>query len=397
MENEEQKLPVKQNESTHGSKDIDRIKELFEYEMTEVLLGFKREAVRFKRKDVSQYLDMELPPAGVDYVSSETELDSVDYNEAKPIEPIDLSITAPEITKTDMPDIPKLSEISTDIKATVPYVSVAVMDVPQNAAVSCSEQVTVLPVTTDIPHVPDAAVDLSKINDCTLPDKLIEKALIESRVIVPQIETSRPEIPSLSVPETDKYRVEADIVPVDMKVSMSASEINSSEIDSGKLTVGSVNVSGGQVSFPFSGKSELSFDFDGGFSDDDIIQKGIVFKPVQNLNFSHEIMPYGKISADTNVPLPEHYGVNYDTEPVVVDKVQTLANIKEIDVKKDLFSAAEVNLSGVSISVPEVVPVGFPSFLDVEIAPPDYPEIPEKPDFSDWYSDILESAGKEKN
>lgn len=55
--------------------DLDKAKEIFEYEMTEVLLGFKNEVKQNMHRDINaEYMQMETPSAGVEFTPPEVDI-----------------------------------------------------------------------------------------------------------------------------------------------------------------------------------------------------------------------------------------------------------------------------------------------------------------------------------
>ena len=389
MENKEQQLPVDQNEKDPVSSENDRIRELFEYEMTEVLLGFKREAVRFKRKDVSEYLDMELPPAGVDYTSTDIALEVCDYSEAEAITQTDMDLSSPEIAAVVFPDCPGSAKVSYTVKAEDSVISVKVPEIKEYISFPQSDNVKPDPVSVAFPDIPDTKVKLREEKTFALPESLIDKAFSEIQVFVPQTEARQSEL------SAEKHRAGYDIDSVGQEISVSGPEIPFGKIDNSKITVGSVSVSAGQVYFPFAEKSELSFDIEDAFSGVESTQKDMVFSQVHNMNLSYEMIPSAEIPDEIIFPFSGHYAVDYDIGSDVPDELPG-ADIRVGTISIGSLFAANADLSGIRISVPEAEPVVIPAFSDVEIAPPDYPEIPEKPDFSMYYADILESVSSEK-
>ena len=106
MENNEMSMPAEVKLA-----DIEEKKEQFEHEMTQVMLAFKNEAKNLKAKDVSEYLEMDIGKAGVEFNPSEFEVKGVNAASAPEIKEImpaegtneiSLSINAVELPSVGM-------------------------------------------------------------------------------------------------------------------------------------------------------------------------------------------------------------------------------------------------------------------------------------------------------
>ena len=69
--------PAEKQEMT----SIERAKELFEYEMTEVLLNFRSEVSTMRGKAEPGYVNREVPKAGVAYEAPDIAVAGIDYTE----------------------------------------------------------------------------------------------------------------------------------------------------------------------------------------------------------------------------------------------------------------------------------------------------------------------------
>lgn len=151
MENRNNSLPEQEKTG------LDKAKELFEYEMTEVLLNFKQEAASMKGTPSAEYLGMEVPAAGVEYQSPELEVEGIDYRETDAAVSIDSSAL-----RTDLPPVavavPEAAavELSTDVKIEVDESAFTAAEVPSMAEITVPAAQE--PVLTGV-DVPDVSLD----------------------------------------------------------------------------------------------------------------------------------------------------------------------------------------------------------------------------------------------
>lgn len=307
MENKEQQLPVEQNEQELA--DIERARELFEYEMTEVLLNFQSEVKSMKRRDVSEYLDMELPKAGIDYTAPEIGVKGIDYTD----EGINLSLNGQKLSA--QPFQPVSGEI-----AEVPAVSVDTAAMP-------SLTVTKPPLT---------------VEEMPVFDGNVFAAGIQKKVAVQQ-----PDAAAWAIPD------------VKMQTAvLAAGKVNQPQI---ALTVSQP----GAVSVPLMPKpAAVSFPAVEVPSD---MNRTVSLPVLSEVTLSSEGMD--------GVTVP-------DASPAKVTAVTAVS----VEIKKP-DNLVPMQDSPV-VAMPELPPVKA-----AEAAA--YPAIPEKPDFSMYYTDIMQSLKAE--
>lgn len=182
MENQNTKaFEAVAEQPTEEQSSLERAKALFEYEMTEVLLNFRQEAATMKGRDSSEYLSMEVPPAGVEYAAPAVALEGIGYEDKdtrvtldaetlRAEAPSDVSVTAPAIPDVDLtavsvgapafvsvpaPEIPAV-ELSTAFHAETEDLSVSV-PVPEVRSVTFEKPPA--PTLAGVDAVPEARLD----------------------------------------------------------------------------------------------------------------------------------------------------------------------------------------------------------------------------------------------
>lgn len=189
---------------------IDRARELFEYEMTEVLLNFKNEVKSMKGSAESEYLSMEVPKAGVECNIPEIAVEGIDYGEADTAVAIDSSSLRVDTNVVFDGDIPSAaiafeqnsSEASVDAAA----FEAASFDVPVVKLAENAPEVTKLSVSVDAPTVPEvnSALFTAPQSETAVSVELPEeKAAVD--FIAPQIQTSA----DVKVPGTEQVALPA--------------------------------------------------------------------------------------------------------------------------------------------------------------------------------------------
>lgn len=392
MENEQQQLPVQQKDEFPEYSDIERTKALFEYEMTEVLLGFKKEAVRFKRRDVSEYLDMELPQAGVDYTSPDISLKGIEYSETDSIPPLDVSVNTPQSLKagtsefTDINAI-KLRPIISSKPEIIPVSGE--MNIPQIEDIfSNIENAELSAVRLNLPETQSIKIEYDNNSISALSEGV-------PAVTVPEIKLQQSEKPAITVPQTSAHKVQFNAGALSVNGDVLLTEIPSVEVDVGKLSVGNIGQIGIQVSFPPQEKNDLSVSFEK-ISVEDLLSETDIQAEVPGIcSVDADITPYYIQTADISVPAVDAYGLSYDIQPVPVSKTTAAADVSVLEISREAFDINAVKEFDINVSVPRAEPPVFSSVSDIETAAVDYPDIPEKPDFSDYYSDILDSIKTE--
>lgn len=402
MDNKDQELSLQQQEEELQYSDIDRVKELFEYEMTEVLLGFKEEKVRFKRKDVSEYIDMELPKTDVDFSSSEIELKGIEYQDAKDIKPIetlpkDLQVSLPdsiEITQTEQISIKtgilKSIELEKplaqdkDLKArTVSYVA------------SDIEMVSSLGIPVD---VPDIALNPVSDDEIKLKTSLIDTQVTEPKIFEPMLRTDLKE-PCVDVPSAGKIAAPYVIEPVIVKGMTDIKGVNpnttSVEYVSEPVIVKEEDL---KVSVP-KGKIDPN-KIDAGKADDMEIRVSVPDIDISGLKADVRVNTIPPVIKSAAVE------VEFTGSPVIDNNRFSIADVSLSEVKID--SPGEQNVNIIGIPEVKILKTEFPSVPEcpdvseyfkeaaseivVKKAEPEYPEIPECPDFSQYYEDIIEAV-----
>lgn len=258
--------------------DMEEAKELFEYEMTAVLLNFKNEVDEIGKDVNTEYIEMEIDKPELEYKAPEIELSGIAYEQAEIKNSLnEVSLSAGEIG----------IELSSDVSS--PEVSVKTdVGKPEVDKEAFKASAVSVPAALEIPKVGD--VQKQYVTDIAvaveLPKISVPVGLDDVRSAV--------EAPSVSVPDTD--------------ISQQAFELPQAE------------------------------------------------KPQADIKGT-------EVSAISR----EMFGIS---------------------------PAEKVELSITPISVTET-DIKVPELPKNDISMPKYPEVPEKPDFSAYYEDILTAVGKE--
>lgn len=222
--------PAEKQEMT----SIERAKELFEYEMTEVLLNFRSEVSTMRGKAASGYVNREVPKAGVAYEAPDIAVAGIDYTEentdialdtdavradfavsfdgAVPEIPVFTQQTAvtteaPAFT-AEVPDIPvfRADALFAAPKAQTAAVSVAVPEAQIGAsfALPSAEQGEAPVMNTDVPPVDAARFAVGAVSSAEVSVENIE---------VPVVAIAEPAAVSLEQPALSIAEVSAPAVP----------------------------------------------------------------------------------------------------------------------------------------------------------------------------------------
>ena len=352
MENNEQQLPVQQNEDLLEFSDAEKIKELFEYEMTEVLLGFKKEAVRFKRKDVSEYLDMDLPQTGIEYASPEIELNGIEYSETEKIAPFSVSVKETPSSEGNVPEIPKVPDVRLDVSVS----HISADDLVYTGA--------------NVPHTEKPDIHFAGNIDFILPDSLTDTVNADIRVSDIETKISDTKNPPVNIPEIHSFGEIYSSRYNNTGVKDFEHEIPSANINTDHISAGKVSEKEIRTDIP---STEIT---------------GIVFA-AEDIRL-HE-------TALTGIDMPHDTGIKncFDLPTVSDDRSFPDIDADTADINSDILSAGTAEAPAISISVPLAKPFVFPVFSQIKTAEADYPDIPGKPDFSDYYSGIIESVRSE--
>ena len=222
--------PAEKQEMT----SIERAKELFEYEMTEVLLNFKSEVSTMRGKAEPGYVNREVPKAGVAYEAPDIAVAGIDYTEentdialdtdavradfavsfdgAVPEIPVFTQQTAvtteaPAFT-AEVPDIPvfRADALFAAPKAQTAAVSVAVPEAQIGAsfALPSAEQGEAPVMNTDVPPVDAARFAVGAVSTAEVTVENIE---------IPVVAIAEPAAVSLEQPALSIAEVSAPAVP----------------------------------------------------------------------------------------------------------------------------------------------------------------------------------------
>lgn len=222
--------PAEKQEMT----SIERAKELFEYEMTEVLLNFRSEVSTMRGKAAPGYINREVPKAGVAYEAPDIAVAGIDYTEentdialdtdavradfavsfdgAVPEIPVFTQQTAvtteaPAFT-AEVPDIPvfRADALFAAPKAQTAAVSVAVPEAQIGAsfALPSAEQGEAPVMNTDVPPVDATRFAVGAVSTAEVTVENIE---------VPVVAIAEPAAVSLEQPALSIAEVSAPAVP----------------------------------------------------------------------------------------------------------------------------------------------------------------------------------------
>ena len=102
-------MPEQTQAAEQESESIERARELFEYEMTEVLLNFKGEMNALRSRDRAAAVSVETPKAEVAYTPPEIELSGVDCPECGEVSLSGESIRADvRVASVEVPPVPEV-------------------------------------------------------------------------------------------------------------------------------------------------------------------------------------------------------------------------------------------------------------------------------------------------
>ena len=222
--------PAEKQEMT----SIERAKELFEYEMTEVLLNFRSEVSTMRGKAAPGYVNREVPKAGVAYEAPDIAVAGIEYTEentdialdtdavradfavsfdgAVPEIPVFTQQTAvtteaPAFT-AEVPDIPvfRADALFAAPKAQTAAVSVAVPEAQIGAsfALPSAEQGEAPVMNTDVPPVDAARFAVGAVSSAEVSVENIE---------IPVVAIAEPAAVSLEQPALSIAEVSAPAVP----------------------------------------------------------------------------------------------------------------------------------------------------------------------------------------
>lgn len=328
--------------------DIDRVKELFEYEMTQVLLNFKSEISEIKSRTNSEYLNMELPKASVDFEAPEVAVKGIDYSESGMIggfETPEMAVSAPVVNIGAVPEVKAVSvklEKTESVKDAEKHIeAVAVPDV----RMKFEKPVLKAADSIDAPAVPEIGFGtaLGEAADVSAPELGIVGT--GSIAINTSFEVKQAAAPEICIPET----------------SLDASAFELPAL-SGTGETASVKI-------PETKQFEM---------------------PV----FSQIAVPDKLVSDKSFAPVGVNAFSGFGGIEVTEVKLGVTEAAKPAEFR--LLTEKPVFRPEIKLSVPEAIKPEIPTMPELAaMKQPEYPEIPEAPDFSAYYADIFETLKAE--
>ena len=331
--------PAEKQEMT----SIERAKELFEYEMTEVLLNFKSEVSTMRGKAEPDYINREVPKAGVAYEAPDIAVAGIDYTEENTDIALDTDAVRADFAVSfdgAVPEIPVFTQ-QTAVTTEAPAFTAEVPDVPQ-VSIPEMQAAEVQTVTAEVPDIPVFRAD------ALFAAPKAQTAAVS--VAVPEAQIN----PSFALPSV--VQGDAPIMKTDVP-SVDAARFAVGAVSTAEVTVENIEVPVVAIAEPAAVSLE---------------QPALSIAEV-----SAPAVPAISVQTDAAFPaidVPQ-------TESVSLPSGAVTAPTVEIDV-----AVPETALPTLSIGIPE----------NRETAPVLYPEIPEKPDFSAYYAEITEAIQQEQ-
>ncbi len=439
MDNKEQELSLQQQEELLKYSDPERVKELFEYEMTQVLLGFKEEKVRFSRRDVSEYIDMELPDADVQYSTPDIELKGIEYENAEELKPLENGIPEVKITDTVIPgaQAAKIS-INTDmpdnIELAAPIVNAADLK-SRSVTFTAAEVELVSSFGISTPQAPCFDQGCFEIAAPVLNAKLKEpKAVLKVEVPEADIETGKlcagkAELSaSLELSDMKAISEQTQIKPYTAAepVIINKPDIDVSGLENKVQTIGLRPVTEREPvkieykDAPVIDREKFEIN-DTGTAEIKISSFEIqtvsisdIPEPVLGKVDVHEVPEYAgsfDLSLDTDavgavinagIEVPSAFAdeedfdysekMRFELKPGRVECPAVPEAVKTFEYKPDGLPEIAVRPEGFT-GIPACPDISdyFVDIIPCERAKIEYPDIPECPDFSKYYDDILDS------
>ena len=199
--------------------DVEEKKEQFEHEMTQVMLAFKNEVKNLKANDVSEYLEMDIGKAGVEFTPSEFEVKEMQtvsapelasIEQIKGTEEISVNIAPPEYKAVDIKALSFEDKPVPSVNTEIPQAFKTDFKADADISVSSVETAVIPEVSFTAPSS-DYEVSLSLSN--TVPAQSVAFASELSQVQVKELD--------VSVPETGSTAVNAPLSAPDISVSLS--------------------------------------------------------------------------------------------------------------------------------------------------------------------------------
>lgn len=384
--------------------DVERNKELFEYEMTEVILQLKGEFAKVSGKDMkldnsqlsvpSVNIGTVLPSVKLDPISMETQAAVTISGEKLAIPPV-----AIEKTSIDCPTVPAVSATSIE--------NVALEKTQLDCSV-VNAQVTIndAPVSIELPNVPkiETGINLPSINGT---------AKIDNNAIS---NISMAEIPSMSITlpsavEVSRITVDIPQTAIDVQSSISSTQCNvlvdvpnvptvaqySDTVVSVQKTKEQIEVRKPaeyihkevDVSMPSVEVANASITPQATMKDVALQDTPIDLPKVSNIGV-FEIKPVTANSEPISIPTVQTIGVPMPA-PVTTQKISLNDDvaIPEINISNASSTTVKIEKANVNYEYSTVHSVAIP---DIDIQKIEGVEVPKMPDFSDAIRDVLESA-----
>jgi len=331
--------PAEKQEMT----SIERAKELFEYEMTEVLLNFRSEVSTMRGKVAPGYVNREVPKAGVAYEAPDIAVAGIEYTEEKTDIALDTDAVRADFAVSfdgAVPEIPVFTQ-QTAVTTEAPAFTAEFPDVPQ-VSIPEIQAAEVQTVTAEVPDIPvfraDALFAAPKAQTAAV-SVAVPEAQIGASFALPSAEQGEAPVMNTDVPPVDAARFAVGAV------------------STAEVTVENIEVPVVAIAEPAAVSLE---------------QPALSIAEV-----SAPAVPAISVQTDAafpaiDVPQTESVSLVYDEK-----KAPTV----EIDV-----AVPETALPTLSIGIPE----------NRETAPVPYPEIPETPGFSAYYAEITEAIKQEQ-
>ena len=335
--------PAEKQEMT----SIERAKELFEYEMTEVLLNFRSEVSTMRGKAAPGYVNREVPKAGVAYEAPDIAVAGIDYTEENTDIALDTDAVRADFAVSfdgAVPEIPVFTQ-QTAVTTEAPAFTAEVPDVPQ-VSISEMQAAEVQTVTAEVPDIPvfraDALFAAPKAQTAAV-SVAVPEAKIGASFALPSAEQGEAPVMNTDVPPVDAARFAVGAV------------------STAEVTVENIEVPVVAIAEAIAEPAAVSLE-----------QPALSIAEV-----SAPAVPAISVQTDAAFPaidVPQ-------TESVSLVYNEKKAPTVEIDV-----AVPETALPTLSIGIPE----------NRETAPVPYPEIPETPDFSAYYAEITEAIKQEQ-
>ncbi len=198
--------PAEKQEMT----SIERAKELFEYEMTEVLLNFRSEVSTMRGKAAPGYVNREVPKAGVAYEAPDIAVAGIDYTEENTDIALDTDAVRADFAVSfdgAVPEIPVFTQ-QTAVTTEAPAFTAEVPDVPQ-VSIPEMQAAEVQTVTAEVPDIPvfraDALFAAPKAQTAAV-SVAVPEAQIGASFALPSAEQGEAPVMNTDVPPVDAAR-----------------------------------------------------------------------------------------------------------------------------------------------------------------------------------------------